>query len=90
MQLEYSLIYVLQHDNKPLVRESWMIELPEDKPNFCGLGPRQFLRKTPQQKGDRSVWTDTPADKERKAQVNLLDFDCFIIYLILYCLGKSF
>ncbi|XP_071543832.1 GPALPP motifs-containing protein 1-like isoform X2 [Panulirus ornatus] len=58
------------HDNKPLVRESWMTELPEGKPNFCGLAPRQFLRKTPQAKGDRSVWTDTPADKERKAKMD--------------------
>ncbi|XP_042229817.1 GPALPP motifs-containing protein 1-like isoform X2 [Homarus americanus] len=56
-------------DNKPLVRESWMLELPEDKPNFCGLAPRQFLRKTPQVKGDRSGWTDTPADKARKMEM---------------------
>lgn len=54
--------------NKPLARESWMTELPEDKPNFCGLGPRQFLRKTPSERGDRSCWTDTPADKARKAK----------------------
>lgn len=53
-----------------MVRESWMLELPEDKPNFCGFGPRKFLRQTPQEKGDRSGWTDTPADKARKAQVS--------------------
>ncbi|XP_053647410.1 GPALPP motifs-containing protein 1 isoform X2 [Cherax quadricarinatus] len=58
-------------DNKPLVRESWMTELPEDKPNFCGLGPRQFLRKTPQAKRDCSGWTDTPADKARKAELGI-------------------
>uniref|UniRef100_A0A0P4WEN4 DUF3752 domain-containing protein n=1 Tax=Scylla olivacea TaxID=85551 RepID=A0A0P4WEN4_SCYOL len=54
--------------NKPLARESWMTELPDDKPNFCGLGPRQFLRKTPTERGDRSCWTDTPTDKARKAK----------------------
>ncbi|XP_045134511.1 GPALPP motifs-containing protein 1-like [Portunus trituberculatus] len=54
--------------NKPLARESWMTELPDDKPNFCGLGPRQFLRKTPTERGDRSCWTDTPGDRARKAK----------------------
>ncbi|XP_045613031.1 GPALPP motifs-containing protein 1 [Procambarus clarkii] len=58
-------------DNKTLVRESWMTELPEDKPNFCGLSARQFLRKTPQAKGDRSGWTDTPADKARKSEMGV-------------------
>lgn len=54
--------------DKPMKRESWMTELPEDKPNFCGLGARQFLRKTPAEKGDRSIWTDTPADRAKKAK----------------------
>ncbi|XP_064085578.1 GPALPP motifs-containing protein 1-like isoform X2 [Macrobrachium nipponense] len=61
-----------KHDNsKPQKRESWMLELPEDKPNFCGLAPRQFLKKAPQEKGDRSVWTDTPDDKRRKAEAEM-------------------
>ena len=37
--------------------------------NLCtilGLGPRKF-RSTYAELGDRSVWTDTPADKEKKA-----------------------
>ena len=33
---------------------------------ILGLGPRKF-RSTYAELGDRSVWTDTPADKERKA-----------------------
>ncbi|XP_068203336.1 GPALPP motifs-containing protein 1-like isoform X2 [Palaemon carinicauda] len=53
----------------PQKRESWMLELPEDKPNFCGLAPRQFLKKAPQEKGDRSVWTDTPSDRKRKEEM---------------------
>ena len=48
-------------------RESWMLELPEEKANRFGLGPRQFSRKgVTQRGGDRSAWTDTPEDKERK------------------------
>ncbi|XP_065888128.1 GPALPP motifs-containing protein 1-like isoform X2 [Dysidea avara] len=46
-------------------RESWMTELPS-KEIKIGLGPRKF-RSTYAELGDRSVWTDTPADKERKA-----------------------
>ena len=48
-------------------RESWMLELPEEKANRFGLGPRQFSRKgVTQRGGDRSAWTDTPEDKQRK------------------------
>ncbi|KAM4048123.1 GPALPP motifs-containing protein 1 [Anomaloglossus baeobatrachus] len=48
-------------------RESWMTELPPELSNF-GLGPRTFKRRTNERSGDRSDWTDTPADKERKAR----------------------
>ncbi|XP_076061769.1 uncharacterized protein LOC143037435 isoform X2 [Oratosquilla oratoria] len=54
--------------DKPIVRESWMTELPQNRANFIGLGPRQFMRRAPQEKGDTSVWTDTPADREKKRQ----------------------
>merc|ERR1712029_166996 len=48
-------------------RESWMLELPEEKANRFGLGARQFSRKGVSERGgDKSAWTDTPADKERK------------------------
>ena len=33
-----------------------------------GIGPRKF-RTTASDLGDRSVWTDTPADRHRKDQV---------------------
>ena len=36
-----------------------------------GLGPRKF-RSSAQELGDRSVWTDTPADRIMKAQVSTL------------------
>uniref|UniRef100_A0A8B9ZVT1 GPALPP motifs-containing protein 1 n=1 Tax=Anas zonorhyncha TaxID=75864 RepID=A0A8B9ZVT1_9AVES len=50
-----------------LTRESWMTELPPELKNF-GFGPRTFKRKADDKSGDRSVWTDTPADRERKAK----------------------
>jgi len=54
-------------DVKEIQRESWMLELPEEKANSFGLGPRQFSRKGLPEKGkDRSIWTDSPAEKERK------------------------
>ncbi|XP_018412107.1 PREDICTED: GPALPP motifs-containing protein 1 [Nanorana parkeri] len=48
-------------------RETWMTELPPELTNF-GLGPRTFKRRTNEKTGDRSEWTDTPGDKERKAR----------------------
>jgi len=54
-------------DVKEVQRESWMLELPEEKANSFGLGARTFSRKGVPEKGkDRSIWTDSPADKERK------------------------
>ncbi|XP_072473286.1 GPALPP motifs-containing protein 1 [Notamacropus eugenii] len=53
--------------SRPVTRESWMTELPPELKGF-GLGPRTFKRRADDRSGDRSVWTDTPADKERKAK----------------------
>ncbi|XP_035693737.1 GPALPP motifs-containing protein 1-like [Branchiostoma floridae] len=47
-------------------REEWMLELPPEMKSF-GMGPRTFRRTAAPEMGDRSVWTDTPADKARKA-----------------------
>ncbi|CAH1245860.1 GPALPP1 [Branchiostoma lanceolatum] len=47
-------------------REEWMLELPSAMTSF-GMGPRTFRRNAKPDMGDRSVWTDTPADKARKA-----------------------
>ncbi|XP_042316252.1 GPALPP motifs-containing protein 1 [Sceloporus undulatus] len=51
---------------KQVERESWMTDLPPELKSF-GLGPRTFKRRTDEKLGDRSVWTDTPADREKKA-----------------------
>ncbi|KAL6064553.1 hypothetical protein STEG23_016398 [Scotinomys teguina] len=53
--------------SKPTTRESWMTELPPEMKDF-GLGPRTFKRRADDKSGDRSIWTDTPADRERKAK----------------------
>ncbi|XP_053166767.1 GPALPP motifs-containing protein 1 isoform X1 [Hemicordylus capensis] len=54
-------------ESKPIKRESWMTELPPELKSF-GLGPRTFKRRADDKPGDRSVWTDTPADQEKKAK----------------------
>lgn len=43
-----------------------MLELPPEKAVNLGLGPRSFRSRIPDKTGDRSEWTDTPADKEKK------------------------
>ncbi|XP_014821647.1 PREDICTED: GPALPP motifs-containing protein 1 isoform X2 [Calidris pugnax] len=52
---------------KQVTRESWMTELPPELKSF-GFGPRTFKRRADDKSGDRSIWTDTPADRERKAK----------------------
>uniref|UniRef100_A0A8C6XAG6 GPALPP motifs-containing protein 1 n=1 Tax=Naja naja TaxID=35670 RepID=A0A8C6XAG6_NAJNA len=53
--------------SKQTKRESWMIDLPPELKNF-GFGPRTFKRRANDNSGDRSIWTDTPADREKKAK----------------------
>ncbi|MBN3322235.1 GPAM1 protein, partial [Atractosteus spatula] len=57
-------------DPKELARETWMTELPPEMQHF-GLGPRTFKKRSGPECKDRSLWTDTPADKERKARERL-------------------
>ena len=54
---------------EPQGRESWMTELPPEMGASFGLTSRTF-RKNAAQTGDRSCWTDTPANKEKKERVN--------------------
>ncbi|XP_062982025.1 GPALPP motifs-containing protein 1 isoform X2 [Elgaria multicarinata webbii] len=53
--------------SKQVKRESWMTDLPPELKSF-GLGPRAFKRRADDKSGDRSVWTDTPADREKRAK----------------------
>lgn len=53
--------------NEP-VREEWMTALPAvRKVANMGLVARQFKAKAGPEIGDRTGWTDTPGDRERKA-----------------------
>lgn len=62
----------LTGNDVPIVptRESWMTELPPELQHI-GLGARTFKKRSGPEKGDRSIWTDTPADRERKAKERL-------------------
>uniref|UniRef100_A0A1E1W792 DUF3752 domain-containing protein n=1 Tax=Pectinophora gossypiella TaxID=13191 RepID=A0A1E1W792_PECGO len=48
-------------------REQWMLELPEAKAKYLGLEARSFRAKEGPDMSDRSSWTDTPEEKNRKA-----------------------
>ncbi|KAG7273664.1 hypothetical protein CRUP_017417 [Coryphaenoides rupestris] len=53
-----------------VARETWMTELPPELQHI-GLEARTFRKKTGPENKDRSVWTDTPADRHRKTQERL-------------------
>ncbi|CAN7996820.1 unnamed protein product, partial [Ixodes hexagonus] len=55
-------------DDEPR-REEWMTELPDNLGLRIGLGPRTFRKNMEDPKADRSGWTDSPADKAKKAEV---------------------
>lgn len=53
-----------------LERETWMTELPPELQHI-GLGARTFKKRSGPKNKDRSIWTDTPADRERKIRERL-------------------
>lgn len=62
----------LTGDDTPevLTRETWMTELPPELQHI-GLGARTFKKRSGPENKDRSIWTDTPADRERKIRERL-------------------
>lgn len=62
----------LTGDDTPevLSRETWMTELPPELQHI-GLGARTFKKRSGPENKDRSMWTDTPADRERKNRERL-------------------
>ncbi|XP_017312964.1 GPALPP motifs-containing protein 1 [Ictalurus punctatus] len=48
-------------------RESWMTELPPEL-QHVGLEARGFKKRSGPEDKDRSMWTDTPGERERKAR----------------------
>lgn len=57
-----------------------MTELPPELQHI-GLGARTFKKRSGPENKDRSIWTDTPADRERKARV--IDKKYFFIAIII-------
>lgn len=58
-----------EDDGNEPVRDEWMTALPAvRKVTNMGLVARQFKAKAGPEIGDRTGWTDTPGDRERKAQ----------------------
>ncbi|XP_068597958.1 GPALPP motifs-containing protein 1 [Brachionichthys hirsutus] len=53
-----------------VTRETWMTELPPELQHI-GLEARAFKKKSGPENKDRSIWTDTPADRERKIRERL-------------------
>lgn len=56
---------------KKLEREEWMTELPPLLQGFAS-GPRKFRAKEKNEIGDRSVWTETPSDRAKKAAQGII------------------
>lgn len=71
-------IFCKQDAPEVLSRETWMMELPPELQHI-GLGARTFKKRSGPEKNDRTVWTDTPADRERKARVSYLNIRIYAI-----------
>lgn len=53
-----------------------MTELPPELQHI-GLGARTFKKRSGPENKDRSIWTDTPSDRERKSRVKFFLFHFF-------------
>lgn len=60
-----------------LARETWMTELPPELQHI-GLGARTFKKRSGPENKDRSIWTDTPADRERKDRVTNYNLHIYV------------
>lgn len=66
MEIKIKMLEGEKESNDTNKRESWMLELPPERAASLGLGPRTFRTRDGPDMGDRSCWTDTPADKLQK------------------------
>lgn len=73
----------IQETPEVLARETWMMELPPELQHI-GLGARTFKKRSGPENKDRSIWTDTPADRERKARVTNYNL------LVCFCISALF
>jgi len=53
---------------KVIKRDEWMTELPPENRLGATLTNRQFQKNEKKGRGDTSIWTDSPADREKKKQ----------------------
>ncbi|XP_065225214.1 GPALPP motifs-containing protein 1 [Planococcus citri] len=72
--LKYEFLLKGTGDEDITARETWMTELPPEKANYFGLGPRKFraTNKTGDPK-NRALWTETPLDKNKSQQEEPVD-----------------
>lgn len=70
---------MFQDETEKPQRESWMTELPPEL-QHVGLEARGFKKRSGPEDKDRSMWTDTPGERERKARVSL--FHCTEFYFL--------
>ena len=80
-----SLFWKQKPDDGAPERESWMMELPPERSTahnlLGGLVSRKFRKDGGGSTGgDRSEWTDTPADKERKEKASNNDLVVVILH----------
>lgn len=75
------LVFLCRQDTPEVLnRETWMTELPPELQHI-GLGARTFKKRSGPENKDRSIWTDTPADRERKARVMTIMYLCMCLMI---------
>lgn len=70
------ILKVYDEEKTQTAREKWMLELPPEKAANLGLGARQFRKREGPDMSNRSEWTDTPSDKQRKIQEPKTSEEC--------------
>ena len=61
-----------------------MLELPTSHADALGLGPRKFKTREGPDMSDRSIWTDTPADRLRKQREKVNMIKTIVLFNFIY------
>lgn len=77
-----SLFIQTQSDGQPK-REAWMMELPDCMGQNIGLAARTFRVNAGPDLSDRSMWTDSPADRARKEKVSPFNRSHLVHFLLI-------
>lgn len=72
LELKLAKFTDMETNEELVVRDEWMLELPEVRGvvTDMGLTARQFRKKERAEIGDRSGWTETPSDRDRKRRTH--------------------